>query len=390
MRYFLAILAAAIALSSPSSSAAENSRLTLKNDVEPLDVAVASAKQFDGEVTAIEDRGNVSILSVRGNYARSVPSARTEVARRFFESHGDDYDFLVVFSTFEFDSGESLAFYTPVRNDVEGIGQAIFDHSTSFGSAGRLQGYVDMAALGRYEFNARSSGFRAPLNTLAHELMHRWAVRLTHVDSQGVPRDDLLGREGAHWSARASTDASLMYGARWVSTGPEQWAAVEVRQRLSLWDLYLAGWAAPEELLPIELVHDPLIDPDSVPDAGMVAEGPSIHVGIVDVIAAEGERQPGVSHAQREFDAALILLVRPGDSPQPQQLLQLEQFRVAFERYFQAITLGRARIRLHLRPQEFAPVGAPAPLAGSTIAAPSHPLEAAQAWLLSRQHVAAR
>jgi len=61
----------------------------------------------------IEDRDHVSIMNFSGNYNRQLTPVvsnvepRAVIARKFYENHPDEYDFLVVFSTFEFDTGDA-------------------------------------------------------------------------------------------------------------------------------------------------------------------------------------------------------------------------------------------------------------------------------------------
>ena len=69
---------------------------------------------------------------------------------------GDSYDFLIVFTNFDFATGEALAFHSAVRSQVEGIGKTVLDNGDLFGSPGRLHGYVDMAALSRYRLPRRA------------------------------------------------------------------------------------------------------------------------------------------------------------------------------------------------------------------------------------------
>ncbi len=59
----------------------------------------------------IEDRNHVTVMRFSGNYDKKLPTgqanaaARAVVAREFFRPHPDNYDFLVIFTGFEFDTG---------------------------------------------------------------------------------------------------------------------------------------------------------------------------------------------------------------------------------------------------------------------------------------------
>src|SRR6516164_7518784 len=128
--------------------------------------------------TWVKSQDDVAVIQLDGNYdfgslKNLNAEPRAVVAREFLKRHADRYDFVVVFSTFEFDTGDATAFYVTVRNDTKGLGQQLFDNSVWFGSAGKLQGYIDMAALSRYVFEPTAPKFDEVLGVLSHELLHR-------------------------------------------------------------------------------------------------------------------------------------------------------------------------------------------------------------------------
>ena len=169
--------------------------------------APASFPSTGGHVASYAgSRGNVAVVQLRGDYSKMLPGGalnvepRTQISKEFYKNFADQYDFLVVFSNFEFDTGDAKAFYIGVRNDTKGLGTRQFDNSTYFGSAGRLQGYIDMAALSRYHLEPSDPRFEDVLYVLAHEMLHRWAAHVRFIDSTGQPNTSLLGRDGSHWS----------------------------------------------------------------------------------------------------------------------------------------------------------------------------------------------
>jgi hypothetical protein len=128
------------------------------------------------------DEGNVAIIEYNGaNYDDLLPGGdfnftpREWVASKFYQTHGDFYDFLCIFTDFDYQmlEGES-AFYMSVKNDVTGIGQNIFNNTPLFGSGGRLQGYIDMWSLQRQITNPEDPIFPTTLGYLDHEVNHRW------------------------------------------------------------------------------------------------------------------------------------------------------------------------------------------------------------------------
>ena len=82
------------------------------------------------------DFQNVSVIEVDGsydavdNYGQPDMSARRTLAQEFYRTHGDDYDFLVIFTNFDFamPSG-AKAFFSPAKNDVQGIGLFLKDYT---------------------------------------------------------------------------------------------------------------------------------------------------------------------------------------------------------------------------------------------------------------------
>lgn len=295
---------------------------------------------------ASHDVGNLTVIEFSGDYSRANTAARQQVAQLFYQRHPDRYDTLIVFSTFEFDTGGATAVYHPVRNDVVGIGIPSFDFSADFGSGGQLSGIVDMAALGRYALNPRDRAYTQTLGVLAHELQHRFGSKLRYQAADGALRSDLLGEAGVHWSYFLDSDASLMYGSDWEARSGGEFESVQVRHRFSLLDLYLAGLAAPSEVPPIRLIRGGAGTATDLPRLGARTAGTLETIDIAQVVAAEGPRQPATADAPRQFQAALLVLVRPGQVVPAEQLLQLEQLRIHIQQYYQAATLGRATLRV--------------------------------------------
>ncbi|HEY6799031.1 MAG TPA: hypothetical protein VI121_00175, partial [Agromyces sp.] len=329
--------------------------------------------------------GNVYVVDFAGDYGRGNTPARQSVAQRFFQAHVDEYDFLIAFTTFEFETGDARAFYNPIRNDVSGIGADQIDLGAAFGSASRLQGYLDMSASTRYAMNPADPAYDATLDTLAHELMHRWAVYPRYRTSGGASSTDLLGRDAAHWSYFVDSDASVMYGSDWRARADGQFEAVDVRRRYSDVELYLAGFKAATEVAPIPLIRNGTGLASDLPRLGAVTAGQLELVALQQIIDEEGARVPSVLDAPKSFRAGLLLLRRPGEAIDPLLLTQLERFRLAAQRRFAQFTGGRGVLRIDLQDRVSVVPGLPdvAEASGDT-ATPAGP-ELALAWLESRQ-----
>jgi subtilase family serine protease/flagellar hook assembly protein FlgD len=361
--------------------------LDLRDCVHEMQPAPAKSAAISNLVGASQDVGNVTVMEVSGDYSRGADEPRRQIARTFYASHPDQYDFLITFTTFEFETGGALAFYNSIRNDTAGIGRPMIDLSADFGSVGRLQGYVDMTALGHYAFAPSSPRFHDSVDTLAHELMHRWGVKIHFIDGAGNDSADLIGQEGSHWSYFVDSDASIMYGSDWQAQPNGTFRSVDVMHRYSPLDLYLAGFAATSEVPPFTLIRNgsggSALD---IPELGASTSGSGETVTIEQVVAANGARVPTAANAQKDFNAALILLKRPGESVPAGRLLELERFRLRFQQQLAEMTDGRAAIHIFTQPRGSA-VALPTILQGSGATASPGGVSTAVLWLEAHQDV---
>jgi subtilase family serine protease len=339
------------------------------------------------------DVGQIAVLEHDGSpydrdEADGTPNyaARAALAQRFYLTHGDNYDFIVVFTNFEFETGGAIAFHSLVRNQVTGIGKPVVDNGVFFGSPGRLHGFVDMAAIDRYSrfpLSARAGvplsvepsqpGWRDTLNVLAHEVGHQWLARARYRDGTGASSAALLGRDGSHWSYLLDSDASIMYGSDWRQQPAGDWRAERVSEGYSPLDLYLMGLAPPARVAPFTLLRNPEIDPTTLPRRGDVVSAVPETVTVDQVVAAEGARQPPFLVAPKTFRAAFVFLTAPGVEPDPEDLAAVDRVRAAFVGHFFALTAGVGLVDTTLAE---APPGE---------VAPAPDLDLALAWLLAQQ-----
>ncbi len=333
------------------------------------------------------DAGDIAIIEHDGsNYDAHLQSgelnleAREWVGARFYETHGDDYDFLVVFTNFDFQTSDATAFHLAARSSVSGIGKPIGAVGpAAFGSPARLQGWIDMASVAQYRAGSFSLtpgelGFLRTLNVLAHEVGHQWLAEARFLDG-GAVSDALRGRDGNHWSYLLDSDASLMYGADWHDDGSGTHTAVRVKERYSELDRYLMGLLAPEDVDPITLLVNPTIDHTKFSDEGAVVSATPTTVVIDQLVAAMGERQPDHRHSQKDFRLGFVFLTAPGTEPSPRDLAAVERVRQTFGAHFFGLTHGVAWADTSLA------VLPPAPRA------PIPDLGRALSWLLARQEL---
>jgi len=374
----------ALALGGPAPSLADGG---LRVRTEPL---AAEAGSTGATARYLEERSHVAVVEVEGAYDRRVGGVlnlgpRTLVAREIYGHHPDDYDFLVAFSSFEFDTGDAVAFHVGVRNDVQGIGLPLFDDSALFGSDGRLQGYVDMGALGRYTTDPLDPGFERSLAILAHEILHQWGAYVRFRRPDGTLSDALLGRDGSHWSYLLDSDASVLYGNDWQDAGDGTFTSRGVETFFSPLDLYLAGFFGPDEVPPFVLIDNPAVDPAQLPRRGAEVTGDPVLVTIDDVIAAEGPRVPSADEAPKELRAAFVFLVRPGEQVSERQIQALERLRAGLLDRFGALTGGRAILEVFPAALPAGEPGAPGEISGGPVRDTEASLADGLTWLRSRQ-----
>jgi subtilase family serine protease/Tol biopolymer transport system component len=332
------------------------------------------------------DVGDIAVVEHDGSsYDDRLPDgtlnyeARTRVGRRFYETHGDDYDFLVVFTNFEFQTGEAQAFHMFGRNDVEGIGKPVGSvGEVVFGSRARLKGWIDMAAVSRYRrppysLERSDRGFLETLGVLAHEVGHQWLAQAAYA-VDGITYDDLLGKDESHWSYLLDSDGSFYYGADWRPLGDGRYVAARAYERYSDLDLYLMGLLAPDRLPPFTLLQNPAIDRHRINAEGEVVEAVGAReIRLEHLVSAMGPRTPGFQHSQKEFRLGFVFLTRPGTDPAPEDLEAVGEVRRAFGAHFFALTHGVAWADTSLA------------VAPSAPRAEAPDLDRALAWLTARQ-----
>lgn len=166
-------------------------------------------------------------MEVTGDYDAKNPDGtlnsepRQIIAKEFFKTHKDEYDFVVIFSNFDFQMPDatSKAFYLHVKNDIQGIGRQPFDYSSLFGSNGKLQGVIDMGNAATIVADPLDPKFEETLSILAHEQMHRWGAYVKFKDSNGNISTALLGLNLEHWSFLLDSYGSVLYGNKWQDNG---------------------------------------------------------------------------------------------------------------------------------------------------------------------------
>ncbi|GIU77629.1 MAG: hypothetical protein KatS3mg005_0867 [Bryobacteraceae bacterium] len=272
------------------------------------------------------------------------------IAQRFFETHEDAYDYLVIFNSLDIAAApNAVAYEVTVRSNTTGIGDTALDRGFVYGSPRRLQAVLNMGPLSQYPRDPYARvGSRgaitgdSTMTILGHEAGHLF-LALASVRDPDRPTDlPMLGAQLAHWSFNFHSDASLLEGNRIADNGDGTFLTTATVEGFSALDQYLMGLRGPGEVEPVFYVANSGISRSALPQVNFAIRGQRRNVTIEDLIAAEGRRTPDDTVAQRLFRFAFILIVPAGTEPSAEELAQLETYRAEFEPFFHRAAGGRA------------------------------------------------
>ncbi len=275
------------------------------------------------------------------------------VARRFYATHGDDYQQLVIFTSQSLIGPRTFAYEINVKNADTGTGTPVEDLAAAFGSRGRLESIVDLDAHTKYSADPalRVNGEDTSLGILAHEVGHRWLARAFFRDGERRS-DELLGRQGSHWSFFLDTDGSHDEGNDIADQGGT-FRTVGSGLRYSPLDQYLMGLRRPDEVPPLLLVRSPSGTSNTsaarAPETGVSFGGTRRDVTISEVIAAMGPRNPAGSTRLPAFRQAFIY-VAVGGPADAAAVAKVDAIRQQWPGQFQRSTDGRRAVETRLNP----------------------------------------
>ncbi|RJR31182.1 hypothetical protein C4569_03060 [Candidatus Parcubacteria bacterium] len=217
---------------------------------------------------------------------------KDEILRSFYEQYEDVFDFVAIFTNFDFFKKE-IADFLPVSNIVEGIGKPILDTSQFYGSFGKLKGIINMENIDKYD-TSPASKLNEVQNVLVHEILHNWSGAVRFKNTEGKIDLSLLRLpDKAHWSYYDSF-VSPLGGSGWADNGDGTFtSAVSLmadtsKKKFSDLDLYLMGLIPSREIEPIKYIVPKIADA-----LGNTLEASEHVVTINQIIEAEGSWQCG-------------------------------------------------------------------------------------------------
>jgi hypothetical protein len=291
--------------------------------------------------------------AVGERFAESGQLDTVAVARRFYQTHPDTFDQLVMWTDTRLQT-TSFAYESTVKNEIRGIGVDVYDIASEFGSAGTLRSVVAMDALTKYPDDpaARLLGQNNTLSLLGQESGHRWLVFFQFRDANGNRSTSLLGRDQAHWSFFVDSDGSVMEGNDWEDKGGGTFVTRDPVRRYSRLDQYAMGLVRDSDVPSFFYIDSPTNtnkQPESAPvAAGVQVNGTRRDVLIQDVIAAMGARSPSANESPRAHRQAFIYVITTA-APAAGQVDKLERIRTAWEPFFFEATERRMTLTTALR-----------------------------------------
>jgi len=268
------------------------------------------------------------------------------VARKFYQTHSDDYQQLIIYTSRSLIQSGSFAYEETVQNKDRGIGVDLLDLSASYGSHGHLESVVDMDAITKYpdDLNQRFLGEDSTLTVLAHEVGHRWLAQAVFKDGSATSRE-LLGRAGVHWSFFFNSNGSYLEGNEITDVGGGSFRTTGASLRYSPLDQYLMGLRSPSEVGSSFVVRQPLgagSDAGRNPQTGITFAGTRKDVTIEDIIAALGSRNPPTAPTTPFREAFVYVAV--GGPADPTAIQKIERIRAAWPSFFLQSTEGRSTV----------------------------------------------
>jgi hypothetical protein len=279
-----------------------------------------------------------------------------EIARKFYRSHPDDFDQLIIWTDARLIQ-DAFAYESTVANEISGIGIGVFDASRDFGSGGRLRSFAVMDDIHKYPDNPQEKflGENSTVSVLGQEVGHRWLAFLEFRDRNGERSEALLGRGEAHWSFFFDSDASVMEGNDIEDLGGGAFQTVAAVERYSLLDQYAMGLVPESDVPPFFYVENPTNvtpccrDNDDAPRVGVRFNGTRRDLLIGDVIAVHGRRNPSSGQSPRVHRQAFLFVLSAGRTVDSALVDKIDRIRREWETFFLRATDGRMRAQTTLQ-----------------------------------------
>ncbi|MEO5925885.1 MAG: hypothetical protein ABIR70_18850 [Bryobacteraceae bacterium] len=285
-------------------------------------------------------------------------------AQRFYQSHDDAYDYLVVYNAMGIPADAGVVAYeVTTRSKGDGYGDTPTETGLEYGSKKHLQAVLNLGPTIQYPTDpfgtvaSRGTIGDTPVSILAHEAGHLFLALVSVPSPTNSAFPPMLGAALAHWAFPYNTDASVMEGNRIVDAGPSanpRYRTTATVQRYSEMDQYLMGFREPKDVPPSFAVLNSGYANSKGPQTGITFNGTRLGIPVEDVIKASGRRIPDATVAQRNFRMAFVVVVDEtadiaAGSAAAAAIAQVDSYRTAFETFYTKAADFRATISTSLR-----------------------------------------
>jgi uncharacterized protein (TIGR03437 family) len=283
--------------------------------------------------------------AVAERFGNSLQIDLVTAAQKFYQSHEDSYDYLVVYNNLDIAAAAgAVAFENTIRSTGVGYGVPPDDTGRQYGSASRLQSVLNLGPLSQYPTGvttlvpARAAQGDTPLTIIGHEAGHLFLAFASITDPNDLSARPMLGYQNSHWSFAFNSEASLLEGERIVDRGPgvsPQFLTTDTVQGYAPLDQYLMGFRASTDVPDTFLVTGlPSYMTQWHPLRNYGFDGQRQNISITDIIQAMGRRTPDFTVAQRHFRFAFVMVVAQGSDPTAATLAKVDTFRQQFETFY--------------------------------------------------------
>ncbi len=268
-------------------------------------------------------------------------------ANAMLAAQGDNYDFVGFFVNFTPNHTLGAAFYLGWENDVQGIGDSIFNDRAAFGIAGNnIEGFVMMWNINS-SFWQPGTGSNANFArlVLGQEFEHRFSMFLPNLaDGRSLQGDGAgCGRFG-HWNWKVDGQGSGMEISNWVGSSPALPQSLDIsfntdipNSVFSYSDLYLMGYVTPAEM---DAGNSELRFMNTS-NCSSNYSGTITNFTSADIITTAGPRIPSATSEDKDYRTGWIMIHLPGSPPTGGELNKAVGIMQQHQTDWNVGTLGR-------------------------------------------------
>lgn len=291
------------------------------------DVPEVSMQRFrlleEGEVIVIEGDATTVSSDGAGGFGIVEENARA-IIQQILAVYPDEFDTIQFYPAFFDAAAGNSAFYATISNSVQGIGAQQFNGRGAFGlpDEGRLSGWSNMNDINLFaDHNSATVPKGRYYSVISQELSHRWLMNLAYKESATGPlKQDLKGRQDAHWSALVNAYGSCQDGIDWVKNADGTFTHNgESNNGFAPFDKYAMGILAPEEVEDTFIIDNAQLGNTILTNLshadiprGSRVQGTERTISIQQVIDGLGPRNPPAGTETPYYRVALVLVTAPG------------------------------------------------------------------------------